>query len=207
MSDERTQRRYQNHLLLGVVLVLIVGGLVLLVSSKSSETSRYEEVDTASSTTIAEGPILPEAIPVSLSIPKLKIDTTFTEPLGLEADGAVEVPDDYVRVGWYKNGPTPGELGPAVILGHVDSREGPAVFFSLGRLNEGDDIFISRSDGSTAHFLVVALERYEQEVFPTAKVYGNISYAGLRLITCTGVYERGKQSYTQNLVVYAKLVE
>ena len=207
MTDERLGRVNQNHLLIGVVLVLIVGGLVLLVSSKSSETSRSDEIVTASSTITAEGPFLPESIPVSLSIPKLKIDTTFTEPLGLDADGAVEVPDDYVRVGWYKNSPTPGELGPAVILGHVDSREGPAVFFSLGQLREGDDIFISRSDGSTAHFQIVMLERYEQEVFPTAKVYGDINYAGLRLITCTGTFERWKQRYTQNLVVYAKLVE
>jgi len=81
------------------------------------------------------------------------------------------------------------------------------VFFPLGQLEAGDDVFITRADGSVAHFQVVTSERYEQVAFPTAKVYGDINHAGLRLITCTGVFVHGEQRYTQNLVVYAKLVE
>jgi LPXTG-site transpeptidase (sortase) family protein len=147
------------------------------------------------------------AVPSVLSIPKLKLETTFEEPLGLNSDGTAAVPESYTKVGWYKNGPTPGELGPAVILGHVDSFEGPAVFFSLGQLEVGDDIFVTREDGSTAHFVVSEVERNQQSEFPTVKVYGNLNYAGLRLITCTGTFVKGEQRYTHNLIVYAKLVE
>ena len=152
-------------------------------------------------------PAMAEAIPTKLSIPKLKIETTFEKPLGLAPDGAIEIPESYTQVGWYEHGPTPGEYGPAVILGHVDSVSGPAVFFPLGQLEAGDDIFIDRADGSVAHFIVERLERYEQIAFPTAKVYGDIDHAGLRLITCSGTFIKGEQRYTHNLVVYAKLVE
>lgn len=153
------------------------------------------------------GPILEVSRPNRLVIPKIKLDTNFTEPLGLTESGEVGVPDTYTDVGWYKYSPTPGALGPAVILGHVDSYTGPAVFFSLGQLSPGDDIFVDREDGSRAHFQVMYFERYEQVEFPTEKVYGNIDYAGLRLITCTGTFDKGKQRYSHNLVVYAKLVE
>ena len=207
MTEERTERKIANHILTGVVLALIIGGLLLLVPSKYYLNRHDDGAATSSTVLEVEGSLLEKAEPTLLSIPKINLETSFTKPLGLDGEGAVEVPDDYEQVGWYENSPTPGELGPAVILGHVDSREGPAVFFSLGQLSEGDDIFITRADGSTAHFQVVTLERYEQVAFPTAKVYGDINYAGLRLITCTGTYEKGKQRYTQNLVVYAKLVE
>lgn len=150
---------------------------------------------------------LPASEPVSLSIPKLNINTTFEEPLGLNEDRTIEVPDSYDKVGWYKYGPTPGELGPAVILGHVDSYQGPAVFFYLGQLAVGDEIDITRSDGTIAKFSVTALERYEQSVFPRELVYGDIDYAGLRLVTCSGTYVHGAQRYTHNLVVYAALDE
>ena len=153
------------------------------------------------------GPAMTESAPTKLSIPKLEIETIFQEPLGLAADGAIEVPKSYTQVGWYQHGPTPGEYGPSVILGHVDSVSGPGVFFSLGQLEAGDDVFVDRADGSTAHFKVEKLERYEQIAFPTAKVYGNIDHAGLRLITCSGIFKKGEQRYTHNLVVYAKLVE
>lgn len=152
------------------------------------------------------GPVLASSTPTLLRIPKLNIESKFVEPLGLDSVGAVGVPDSYEEVGWYKYSPTPGALGPAVILGHVDSSTGPAVFFYLGQLEPGDDIFVDREDGTTAHFKVESLERPRQAEFPTARVYGNIDHAGLRLITCSGLYVKGKQRYTHNLVVYARLV-
>ncbi len=158
------------------------------------------------STDIIVGPILSSSVPASLRIPALAIETSFTEPLALTESGEVAVPDDNYKVGWYKNSPTPGEAGPAIVLGHVDSYTGPAIFFYLGQLKPGDDIFITREDGSEAHFEVTLLERYEQDQFPSQKVYGNINYAGLRLITCSGTYKQGVGRYTHNLVVYAKLV-
>lgn len=158
-------------------------------------------------TSTISGLIMQESEPVRLKIPSIQLDTAFSEPLGIEKDsGEIEVPDDYVSVGYYKLGPTPGEIGPAVVLGHVDSFEGPAVLFLLGKLEEGDEILIEREDGSTAVFEVTEMERNSQKAFPTSKVYGNLNFAGLRVITCSGVYDKEKLRYTHNLIVYAKLV-
>ncbi len=147
------------------------------------------------------------ALPVRLRIPVIDLDAEFTTPLGLTITQEVEVPAEDEKVGWYKFGPRPGALGPAVILGHVDSYQGPAVFFSLGQLTVGEQIMIDREDGSTATFVVTAVERYSQDDFPTTLVYGDIDYPGLRLITCSGRYDRLSERYTHNLVVYARLAD
>lgn len=152
------------------------------------------------------GKILPESEPVRLSIPAIGVNASFVE-LGLAPNNEIEIPKGYKEVGWYIHGPTPGELGPAIVLGHVDSRLGPAVFFSLGQLEPGDTIDIERQDGSTAIFRVDKLERYPQSSFPTDLVYGDINHAGLRLITCSGSYDRESKRYDSNLVVYASLVD
>lgn len=143
--------------------------------------------------------------PTRLVIPALNLDTTFVAPLGLNADQTVSVPDSYTEVGWYKNGSTPGEIGPAVILGHVDSVTGPAVFYSLGQLKAGDEIEITREDGSLAIFVVTELKRYPQSDFPTLAVYGSTEGSTLRLVTCSGVFNHGIQRYSHNLVVFAEL--
>ncbi len=150
---------------------------------------------------------LERATPTVIRIPRVSIEASFEESLGLNPDRTIAVPDGYDTVGWYQYSPTPGELGPAVVLGHVDSQDGPAVFFSLGQLRAGDDIYIERADGSTAHFVVTHLEREAQDAFPTQAVYGDIDHAGLRLITCSGEFIRGEQRYTHNLIVFARLVE
>lgn len=156
---------------------------------------------------VVTGQILPKSAPVRLRIPAIKVDASFVE-LGLDANNEIEIPKSYTEVGWYVHGPTPGELGPAIVLGHVDSRLlGPAVFFYLGQLKPGDTIEVEREDGTTAIFRVDKLERYSQSDFPTELVYGNIDHAGLRLITCTGTYDRQAKRYDRNLVVYASLVD
>ncbi len=154
---------------------------------------------------IQEG--LPASNPVRLRIPSIGVDTVFEEPLGIQENSEIEVPKSFETVAYYKYGPTPGELGPSVVLGHVDSFEGPAVFYSLGQVKIGELIEIDREDGTTARFVVESMERPKQSDFPTKRVYGNIAYPGLRLITCTGVYDKGKLRYTNNLIVYARLVE
>ena len=151
------------------------------------------------------GAVMSKSQPTRIIIPKINLDVPFSAPLGLSSDGEVEVPNDYFSVGYYKNGPTPGELGPAVVLGHVDSKKGPAVFFSLGQLEIGDEIIIERADSTLATFVVTEMERNEQRDFPTKKVYGNLNYAGLRLITCSGIYGRDTMRYSHNLIVYGKL--
>lgn len=153
------------------------------------------------------GTVLERSLPVRLRIPEIGIDAAFGTPLGLGENGEVAVPKNFEQVGWYRYGPTPGELGPSVIFGHVDSFEGPAVFYPLGQLEEGDVVFIDREDGTTATFRVTGMERSAQENFPADRVYGNISHAGLRLITCTGRYDRSEARYSHNLIVYAELVE
>lgn len=143
--------------------------------------------------------------PIRIEIPKIKLDTTFVPPLGLNPDQTVSVPDNYTEVGWYAGGVTPGEVGSSVILGHVDSYEGPAVFYRLGRLEAGDEIKITKADGTIAVFVVESLERHNQDEFPTELVYGQVDYPGLRLVTCSGVFNRTEQKYSHNLVVFAKL--
>jgi sortase (surface protein transpeptidase) len=203
MNVENPRTFIKNHFLWGVVLAMAVAGFILLHPNQA-EMPAGEDVPKPLT---LEGPTLPESEPIKLSIPKLNLETDFEAPLGLQADNSIEVPDSYTQVGWYKFGPTPGEVGPAVILGHVDSYEGPAVFFSLGQLEVGDDIYVTRADGSTAHFKVSEMERNLQAAFPTAKVYGDINHAGLRLVTCSGSFDKGQQRYSHNLIVYAKLVE
>jgi sortase (surface protein transpeptidase) len=149
---------------------------------------------------------LPRAFPTRLSIPSLNIDTTFEDPLALNKDGTIMVPNSFDQVGWYKFGASPGEVGTAAILGHVDSYQGAAVFYSLGQLKPGDRIYVTRDDGTEALFVVEYLERYKQSEFPTEKVYSKTEYPSLRLITCSGIYEKGIARYTHNLVVYARFV-
>jgi sortase (surface protein transpeptidase) len=156
----------------------------------------------AASSTLALAP----AEPTHLRIPAIGVDADFEAPLGVQENGEIEVPKGFTTVGWYKYGPTPGELGPAVVLGHVDSYQGPQVFYRLRDLQPGDTVEIDRSDGTAAVFQVERLLTVSQDAFPTQEVYGNIDYAGLRLITCTGVYDHGTRRYDRNLVVFAKLI-
>ena len=145
--------------------------------------------------------------PTHIRIPAIGVDADFEEPLGVDANQEVEVPKSFDTVGWYKYGPVPGELGPSVVLGHVDSRlGGPEVFYYLRDLTKGDRIEIDREDGSTVVFEVTRLETVSQAAFPSEEVYGNINFAGLRLITCTGTYDHGTRRYDHNLIVFAKLI-
>jgi sortase (surface protein transpeptidase) len=143
--------------------------------------------------------------PRRIAVPALEINASMVE-LGLKRDQTIEVPKKGEDVGWYKHSPTPGELGPAILVGHLDWYNGPAVFFNLGRLTKGDLIRIERADGTVAVFEVVGKEIYPQDNFGTEQVYGPIDHAGLRLITCTGNFLKKEGHYTDNLVVYADLV-
>ncbi len=149
---------------------------------------------------------LDRSIPVRLEIPRLEIIVPFGDPLGVSMNGEVLVPARFDEVGWYQYGPTPGEQGPAVVLGHIDSYHGPAVFYSLGQLEPGDDIFIERADGQKVRFVVKRSQRYEQASFPSELVYGDVTYVGLRLVTCSGRYNYHSNRYSHNLVVYAEAV-
>lgn len=147
------------------------------------------------------------AEPVALRIPVLDVSSELME-LGLQSDGTVEVPplDQVGTAGWYRGSPAPGAVGPAVLLGHVDSAElGPGVFFELGALGPGDEVEIARRDGTVAVFTVDRVERYTKAEFPTLEVYGNTPDPQLRLITCGGEFDPVARSYEDNVVAYATL--
>jgi hypothetical protein len=126
--------------------------------------------------------------------------------LGLDAHGALEVPERFDVAGWWSGGARPGERGPAVLAGHVDSKTGPAVFFRIGALRRGDVVTIRRRDGSRVRFRVRAKERYAKRHFPTLRVYGPTRRPELRLITCSGTFDRSSGHYLDNTVVYATAV-
>jgi Sortase domain len=153
------------------------------------------------------GPVLRASVPVALSIPAIGV-RSVVQRLGQAADGSVAVPAPgprYDQVGWYRYSPTPGSLGPSVIVGHVDSAaNGPSVFWRLGSLHRRDIVRIRRADGSVAVFAVDDVHRFRKTRFPTKLVYGNTDNAALRLITCGGPIEGGH--YRDNVVVRASLV-
>jgi hypothetical protein len=147
---------------------------------------------------------LSPAIPTRIRIASVDINTAL-QPVGLSNDGSLQVPSDPYMAGWYQNSPTPGEIGPTVIDGHVDQVGGIAIFWRLRYLQPGATIEIDRADGSTAHFLVDSLRQFPQNAFPTQQVYGDIDYAGLRLITCGGSFDTITQHYSDNTVVFGRL--
>jgi len=153
---------------------------------------------------VAAAPLNP-ASPDRLQIPALGVSTTVVG-LGLNADGSLQVPGNFSQAGWYRASPTPGALGPAVVMGHVDSAaSGPAVFYRLAELRPGAGITIQRADGSTAVFTVTAVREYPKDHFPTGLVYANTSDAALRLITCGGGFDAASGHYRDNIVVFATL--
>lgn len=150
---------------------------------------------------------LGRSTPVELDIPAIGVHSGLTS-LGLNPDGTVALPPltGAAPAGWYRNLAAPGEVGPAVILGHVDSAaEGPAVFFRLGALRPGDTLSVRRADGVTATFTVDTVARFPKSRFPTADVYGPATYPKLTLVTCGGTFDRTLGSYSDNVVVYARL--
>ena len=143
--------------------------------------------------------------PVRLSIPAIGVETPLLR-LGLEPDRSMEVPGDFDLAGWFAGGPVPGQPGPAVIAGHVDSRTGPAVFYRLRELRAGDRIEVTRADGTRLRFVVDSNQSFPKAGFPTGAVFGPTPAAELRLITCAGTFDRARGSYRDNLVVFAHLV-
>ncbi|MEU9098336.1 class F sortase [Streptomyces sp. NPDC048361] len=149
---------------------------------------------------------LPASKPVRVRIPSAGVDASPILDLGLAADGTVEVPSvaDADRIGWYDKGVTPGQKGPAVLIGHFDTVKGPAVLRNVSKVKTGDTVSVTRADGKTAVFKIRALEEVDKKTFPTQKVYGNTDRPELRIITCGGELTGGHRP--DNIIVYADLV-
>ncbi|WP_246080903.1 class F sortase [Modestobacter altitudinis] len=144
------------------------------------------------------------AAPVRVTIPAIGVDSALTG-IGVDATGALVPPADYSQAGWFTAGPVPGEVGPAVLAGHVDDRSGPAVFSRLEDLAPGDRVVVTDGDGQAHTFRVTRVAAYPKTDFATAEVYGPTAGPELRLITCGGAFDRSRRSYTDNVVVYARL--
>ena len=150
---------------------------------------------------------LPRSVPTTISIPRIGVRAPIMS-LGLKPDGTIEVPPltDAMKAGWYSLGASPGEVGNAVVVGHVDSAKlGPAVFFNLGSLVKGDTISVARQDGSTATFVVDQVTSYPKASFPTDLVYGPSDKPSLRVVTCGGAFDASAGSYLNNVIVLATM--
>jgi hypothetical protein len=167
---------------------------------------RASDGDRSDSRDQIRGVVLPESAPVSVSIPRIRVRSRLVD-LGLDQDGALEVPQDARLAGWFSRGAAPGALGPAVIAGHVTWNGSAAVFRRLGSVRRGDLVTVTRKDGKTAVFAVDRVAQFPKSQFPTREVYGAIDHAGLRLITCGGSYDRDRHRYLDNVVVFARLAE
>lgn len=141
--------------------------------------------------------------PVRLDIPAIQVSTHLVG-LGLEPDRTVEVPTNPDRAGWFTLGPSPGAPGSSVVLGHVDSIAGPAVFARLEYLEQGDVVKITRSDGSVITFEVRRLAQFDNADFPAERVYAATGARRLNLVTCSGDYVASQGGYQSNLVVFTR---
>lgn len=146
------------------------------------------------------------ARPERIRIPVIGVNSPLEE-LGRGPEGTIEVPQDWNVAGWFAEGPRPGQRGPAVILGHVDSRSGPAVFYGLRELMPGDKILIDQRDGRTAAFIVDRTERRPKTRFPTTDVYFPTLRPVLRLVTCGGSFDESSGHYRDNVIVFASLAQ
>jgi sortase (surface protein transpeptidase) len=199
---------------LGIGFVWLIPRDVALPASEASPFSLAPSIGFAAPSPLPYAPAvtapaqppssLSRSVPVGLSIPALSVTSPVME-LGLEGDGTMEVPPGAYPAGWYDRSPTPGEIGPAVLAAHVDWAGEPGVFYRLRELAAGDEVAITRQDGIVATFRVDRVEDYPKDQFPTAAVYGDLHHAGLRLITCGGVFDEDTGDYEDNVVVFATL--
>jgi sortase (surface protein transpeptidase) len=144
-------------------------------------------------------------VPVSLRVPAIAVSVPLST-LGLNPDGTVQVPGNDTEPGWFRLGPSPGQIGSAVILGHVDSHQGPGVFFGLRTLHPGDQVEVTLADGAVATFAVTAVVQYAKDQFPARQVYASQGRSELQLVTCGGTFDTRTGHYLSNLVVYTSFV-
>lgn len=194
-------------------LVVIVGGTAGLLLTRHSTPALRPVAAGVAALPAPTGPIVapPQsavaqvASPVSLTIPLIGVKTNLIT-LGLAAGGAMQVPSTSTVAGWFTGSPRPGAVGSSIIVGHVDSKSGPGIFFRLPELKKGDDVYVKRSDGTTAEFRVTEVQEYPKDHFPTETVFGPTPDAELRLITCGGTFDSVTGHYLSNIIVYATQV-
>jgi hypothetical protein len=199
----------------GFALACAVGAAALAGCQTATPTGAQLRAGTSEqSSAVASTPLAAEgfrsvreyesvALPVRVRIPAARVNSSLQQ-LGKAPDGTIQVPTNFEQAGWYAEGPRPGQPGPAVLLGHVDSKSGPAVFYHLRRLKPGTPVYVDREDGSTVSFRVTALAQMPKTMFPTDLVYGPTLQPSLRLVTCGGIFDRATSNYLDNVIVYAE---
>lgn len=190
--------------------VFIVTGVVAVLVALAAQVHAPQPSLAAAGTLgpSGRGPSLHRSVPVAVDIPAIGVHSRLLR-LGNGPDGTIAVPALPAQAGraaWYKFSATPGQFGTAVIEGHVDSYQGPAVFFRLGALMPGDRVNVRLADGVTAVFRVTGVRLYSKARFPAGRVYGRARYAALRLITCGGAFDDATRHYLGSTVVYAALI-
>ncbi|MEP6648956.1 MAG: class F sortase [Lapillicoccus sp.] len=151
------------------------------------------------------GPFLAASAPTRIEIPSIGVASASFVDLGIAADGTITVPGSADEVGFYTGGPTPGQLGPAVLAAHVDSKQGAGIFYRLGAVKVGSLVKVGRADGSTTTFRVDKVASYPKDQFPTEEVYrGDFTRSEIRLVTCGGPFDKVKH-YLDNVVVFGHL--
>ncbi|MFE0704041.1 class F sortase [Streptomyces sp. NPDC058872] len=190
------------HLLRGGVAELRVAGPPQPLAAAAADDGR-----TPPSPPVSVPAPLPPSPPLRVRIPAVRVDAPVTG-VGLDAEGWIEAPppEDDRLAGWFTGAVTPGERGTAVVVGHVDTPSGRAVFYDLGALDRGNRVEVVRADGRTAVFAVYGAEVVPKEGFPAERVYGDAGGPELRLITCGGTFTE-ENGYAGNVVVSARLVE
>lgn len=148
--------------------------------------------------------VVQAAEPVRIRVPRVGINGAIV-PLDV-VNNSLSVPTAFENAGWWRDGPEPGEPGPAVIAGHVDSRTGPAVFYRIRELHAGDQVLVDRVDGTTATFVIERMEQHSKNSFPTESVYGDTTSSELRLVTCGGIFDTAAHRYVDNIIAYARAV-
>ena len=197
-----------------LVLVLAASVLASTAATGAARAGPAGGLSRGASGAVLDLPPSPVPAPVPAPVPQANAEPTGVrmpaidlvvslERIGLDGDGALEVPSRFTTAGWYVHGPRPGDLGPAVIAGHVDSHSGPAAFFDLGQLEAGDEVFVDYEDGTTTSFVVQRVERHPKAAFPTDDVYGDTKGPELRLITCGGSFDQSTGHYRDNVIVWA----
>jgi sortase (surface protein transpeptidase) len=208
-AQRRSDRQRWWWIIALAAVVIAVGTFTGLGSTRQPNTVVLAQAPPGSSkagtTAMMKLTPLKRSRPIRLTIPALGI-VTGLDTLGLQADHQVMVPTTTHTPGWYIDGPAPGQMGSAVILGHVDSYIGPGVFFELKTLKVGDSIRVQLADGEVTHFVVTRVVEYSKTTFPDGLVYGTHHTESLQLVTCGGSFDHATGHYLSNIVVYSHLV-
>ncbi|MGH3942338.1 MAG: class F sortase [Pseudonocardiaceae bacterium] len=213
MSDRSHRRGGRNKFVAAITAGLSALLMVACTSGPTSATGSPTSPATPAPPPLApaaasrpiNAAVLAESAPLSVQIPAIGLATDRLIDLGLAEDRTLEVPGDAGTAGWFTLSPTPGELGPSVLAGHVNYKSVPGVFSRLHEMHPGDTITIDRADGTSAVFTTYQVDLYPKSDFPTEQVYGNTDQPELRLITCGGSFDPAARSYRDNVVVFAKL--